>query len=128
LLQQCCNNLLVWDNRGELHHAREVESRPTLPKLRNQLLRQRCHNSYTILRPLLLQHIPPNPLADLPVEHRQRRVHRSGHLLPGRGDQFSHIAEQRVLDHCGVSPSRRSFFAALDGRFAFETMACGGAA
>jgi hypothetical protein len=50
LLQQCCNNLLVWDNRGELHHAAHILRGEASPELRLQLSRQCSDNSASVLR------------------------------------------------------------------------------
>jgi len=54
-----------------------------------QLLRQRCNNLLAIFRSLRVEHIPPNPLANLPIEQ-------------GAAELMARAVAARACSFCGL--------------------------
>jgi hypothetical protein len=59
-------------------------------------LRRQClHNPLAILRPLLAQDVPPDALANSPVEHDHLGIHRGGRALAHCLYESANVAQQR---------------------------------
>lgn len=74
----------------------------TSSKLRLQLCRQCVHNLIAILSPLLLENVPANAGADLPVKQRQTCVDGAGNGFAGRENEFADVRQQRLGERGGL--------------------------
>jgi hypothetical protein len=96
LCTQCVHNLLVGESLGEPDHVKQIPAIKPPAVLRRQLFRQCRNNLLAVARTLLVEYVLPNPLADVPVQTDQGRVHRAGGLLAGRLDQRTNVAQQAL--------------------------------
>jgi hypothetical protein len=80
LSPQCGDNFLIGKNLGETDPVEEIRSCEPSSVLRRQLFRQ-CRNSLVaVARPLLVEHIFADTLADLPVHGDQCGIAGAGCL------------------------------------------------
>ena len=99
LRRQCLRYLLVRKNLGKTQHLFQISASKSTTVLRRQLSTQCVDNLLAVLRTLVLQHIFPDPLADIPVQPNQRRIDRLCNLLPRLLDQPAQIADQSLGRH-----------------------------
>ena len=95
LSPQCGDNLFVGKNFCELDHPVQILCGESPAKLLFQLSPQRGDNLCPILCALLLEDVPTNPAANVPVERDQPGIHCPRHLLPRRENESAHLRQQR---------------------------------
>ena len=89
LSPQCVDNFLIGKNLGETDYVEGIRSGEPSSVLRRQLFRQCRNNLVVVARPLLVEHIFADALADLPVHVDQRGIDGAGRLFAGCLDQLT---------------------------------------
>jgi hypothetical protein len=94
LVRQCRNHLLIRKDFGEFDHARQVRPLEAAAKLTRQLVRQRRNDLFPAPDAPGFKHLPPDPVAQPPIEEGQAGVHRHCRPPPRIDDQPAQVFDQ----------------------------------
>jgi hypothetical protein len=103
------DNFVVGKDLGELDDPPEILLREAAAELALQPYRQRRDDPLAVLGPLLLQDLPSDTVAHLPIQQREAGVDRLSDVLPRRKNELADVVQQVARDRGDRQASPRNF-------------------